>query len=78
MDFIRKQPKIEAFLEDFAYLSQALIAAYKFTQNEIYLIDAQRFANIALERFYKNMSFLRIFIAEWDSNNVFQTFNGNN
>ena len=49
---IHKTPKIEAFLEDYAFLAQALITAYKFTQNEFYLINAQRFANKALEEFY--------------------------
>jgi len=49
---IHKKPKIEAFLEDYAFLAQTQIAAYKFTQNELYLIDAQRFANKALEEFY--------------------------
>jgi uncharacterized protein YyaL (SSP411 family) len=51
---VDKKPKVEAFLEDYAFLSSALITAYKFTQNEIYLIDAQRFVNSALEKFYKN------------------------
>ncbi|MDO8454450.1 MAG: thioredoxin domain-containing protein [Sulfurimonas sp.] len=49
---IHKKPKIGALLEDYAFLSQALVAAYKFTQNELYLIDAQRFVNRALEEFY--------------------------
>ena len=49
---IHKAPKIEAFLEDYAFLSQALISAYKFTQDELYLIYAQRFANKALEELY--------------------------
>ncbi len=49
---IHKSPKVEAFLEDFAFLIQALLYAYKQTQNELYLIDAQRFANRALELFY--------------------------
>ncbi len=49
---IHKTPKIEAFLEDYAFLAQALINAYKFTQDEIYLINAQKFANKALEEFY--------------------------
>ena len=48
-----KQPKIEAFLEDYAFLSDALIQAYKTTKEDIYIIQAQRFINIALERFYK-------------------------
>ncbi len=49
---IHKTPKIEAFLEDYAFLSKTLISAYKFTQNEIYLINAQRLVNKALEEFY--------------------------
>ncbi|WP_415395964.1 thioredoxin domain-containing protein [Sulfurimonas sp. CS5] len=53
---IHKTPKVEAFLEDYAYLAQALISAYNATQDEIYLIKAQRFANIALEEFYKKGS----------------------
>lgn len=53
---IHKSPKVGAFLEDYAYLAQALISAYNATQDEIYLIKAQRFANIALEEFYKKGS----------------------
>lgn len=53
---IHKTPKVEAFLEDYAYLAQALISAYNATQDEVYLIKAQRFANIALEEFYKKGS----------------------
>ena len=49
---IHKKPKVEAFLEDYAFLTQALLSAYKQTQNELYLINAQRFANKALEEFY--------------------------
>ncbi len=49
---IDKTPKIEAFLEDYAFLASALITAFKHTKDEIYLIDAQRFANKALEEFY--------------------------
>ena len=49
---IHKEPKVEAFLEDYAFLSQALLSAYKQTQNELYLINAQRFVNKALEEFY--------------------------
>ncbi len=49
---IHKEPKVEAFLEDYAFLSAALISAYNHTQDELYLINAQRFANIALEKFY--------------------------
>ena len=49
---IHKIPKVEAFLEDYAFLSQALLTAFKQTQNELYLIHAQRFINKALEEFY--------------------------
>ena len=51
---IHKKPKVEAFLEDYAYLSLALMSAYKFTQDEMHLINAQRLTNKALELFYKN------------------------
>ncbi len=49
---IHKTPKIEAFLEDYAFLAQVLISAYSATQDELYLIRAQRFANLALEEFF--------------------------
>ncbi len=49
---IHKEPKVEAFLEDYAFLSQALLTAFKYTQDELYLIHAQRFINKALEEFY--------------------------
>ncbi|QOP45501.1 thioredoxin domain-containing protein [Sulfurimonas paralvinellae] len=49
---IHKEPKIEAFLEDYAFLSQALLSAYKYTQDELYLIQAHKLVNKALERFY--------------------------
>ncbi|SFV70856.1 Thymidylate kinase [hydrothermal vent metagenome] len=50
---IHKAPKVEAFLEDYAFLSQALLSAFKHTQEELYLIHAQRFINKALEEFYE-------------------------
>ncbi|MBN2816132.1 MAG: thioredoxin domain-containing protein [Campylobacterales bacterium] len=49
---IHKTPKVEAFLEDYAFLTRALLSAYKFNGDELYLIHAQRFANKALEEFY--------------------------
>ena len=49
---IHKTPKVEAFLEDYAFLSQALIEAFDATSDELYLIRAQHFANTALEKFY--------------------------
>lgn len=51
---IHKTPKVEAFLEDYAYLAQALISGYIATSEEVYLIRAQHLANVALEKFYKN------------------------
>ncbi len=49
---IHKKPKINAFLEDYAYLGVALISAYEATSDEVYLILAQKFANTALAKFY--------------------------
>ncbi|QOY55633.1 thioredoxin domain-containing protein [Candidatus Sulfurimonas marisnigri] len=51
---IHKKPKVEAFLEDYAYLAQALILAFNSTQDEVYLVKAHHFTNMALEEFYKN------------------------
>jgi uncharacterized protein YyaL (SSP411 family) len=51
---IHKAPKIEAFLEDYAYLSATLIEAYQCTFDELYLIKAQQLANKALELFYED------------------------
>jgi len=49
---IHRQPKVEAFLEDYAYLGRALIKGYESTFNEHYLILAQQLANSALSRYY--------------------------
>ncbi len=49
---IHTAPKIEAFLEDFAWLGTALVKAYEHTLEEHWLLLAQRLANEALERFY--------------------------
>lgn len=49
---IHKEPKIDAFLEDYAYLCQSLIEAYQSTLDERHLINAQRYAHKALELFY--------------------------
>ena len=51
---IGKTPKIHAFLEDYAYLGEALIEAYESTMDETYLIVAQKLTNAAIEKFYKN------------------------
>ena len=49
---IHKTPKIKAFLEDYAYLIQALIEAYESTLNEIYLVTATKLANKAIEQYF--------------------------
>ena len=47
-----KKPKIKAFLEDYAYLTETLIEAYKSTLNEVYLITATKLANNAIEKYF--------------------------
>ena len=49
---IHSTPKIEAFLEDYAYLGTALVRAYEHSLKPDYLLLAQSMANAALERFY--------------------------
>jgi len=51
---IGKEPKIQAFLEDYAYLSEALIEAYESTLDEVYLITATKLLNTAIEKYYEN------------------------
>ena len=51
---IGKEPKIQAFLEDYAYLSEALIEAYESTLDEVYLITATKLVNTAIEKYYEN------------------------
>jgi uncharacterized protein YyaL (SSP411 family) len=48
-----KEPTIEAFLEDYAYLCDALLQAYRTTLDERWLIEAQRLADEAVERFHE-------------------------
>jgi hypothetical protein len=45
--------KVEGFLEDYAYLSLALIQAYQTTLNTEYLLRAQRLCDKALELFFE-------------------------
>lgn len=47
-------PKIEAFLEDYAYLAEALLDAYEQTLEGYYLVLAQKLVNEALQGFYRN------------------------
>jgi len=49
---VGKKPKIKAFLEDYAYLTETLIEAYKSTLNEVYLITATKLANNAIEKYF--------------------------
>jgi len=50
---VGKKPKIEAFLEDYAYLSQSLVTAYTYTQKRRYLVLAQQLTNDAIAKFFK-------------------------
>jgi len=51
---IGKEPKIQAFLEDYAYLGEALIEAYESTLDETHLIIATKLANNAIEKYYQH------------------------
>ncbi|MGC9351268.1 MAG: thioredoxin domain-containing protein [Sulfurovum sp.] len=51
---IGKEPKIHAFLEDYAYLSDTLVEAYRSTLDEKYLVTATKLANNAIEKYYNN------------------------
>ena len=51
---IGKSPKIHAFLEDYAFLSETLIEAYESTLDETYLITASKLVNTAIEKYYEN------------------------
>jgi uncharacterized protein YyaL (SSP411 family) len=50
---MHKEPKVEAFLEDYAYLGRALVKGYESTFDEYYLILAQQLANTALTNYYE-------------------------
>ncbi len=47
-----KKPKIKAFLEDYAYLADALIEAYESTLDETYLMTATKLTNSAIEKYF--------------------------
>lgn len=47
-----KKPKIKAFLEDYAYLADTLIEAYKSTLDETYLVTATKLTNSAIEKYF--------------------------
>ncbi len=50
---IKREPKIEAFLEDYAYLCDALLQAYGTTLEERWLLLAQKLAEKAIALYYK-------------------------
>ncbi len=50
---VDSNPKIDGFLEDYAYYIDMLIEAYNQTLDEIYLIEATSIANEAIRVFYK-------------------------
>jgi len=49
-------PKVEAFLEDYAFLIQAANALYRSTLNTQYLEDAEQWAQITLKKFKEKES----------------------
>jgi uncharacterized protein len=51
---VDKTPKVEAFLEDYAYLADAYMSGYLVTLNPVYLIKSQDLVNRALVKFYEN------------------------
>ncbi len=51
---IGKEPKIQAFLEDYAYLGETLVEAYESTLDETHLIIATKLANNAIEKYYQH------------------------
>ncbi len=51
---IETEPKIEGFLEDYAYFIEAILMAFNTTLDESYLIEAISLTNEAIRVFYKN------------------------
>ena len=51
---VENNPKIEGFLEDYAYYIEALIEAYNRTLDESLVIKASNITNEAIKRFYDN------------------------
>ncbi len=48
-----KAAKVEAFLEDYAYLGLTLVSAYEVSSDKRYLREAEQLAQKALERYYE-------------------------
>jgi len=51
---VGKEPEIQAFLEDYAFLGETLIEAYESTLDEVYLITTTKLVNAAIEKYYEN------------------------
>jgi uncharacterized protein YyaL (SSP411 family) len=51
-NFKNGQPSINAFLQDYVFLIEALIGLYQVTLSEEYLIHAQHFTSYCIEHFY--------------------------
>ncbi len=51
---VDKEPKIEAFLEDYAFLAKAYLTAHATTDNYEYKAKASRLINTAIEKFYRD------------------------
>jgi len=49
-----EEAKNKAYLEDYAYLGEALISAYQTTLDESYLVIASNFSNNIIKQFYKH------------------------
>ncbi len=52
--FYGKKPVQKGFLEDYAYLADTLLVAYEETFDKTYLLNANKLANIAIKKFYKD------------------------
>jgi uncharacterized protein YyaL (SSP411 family) len=55
---IAEMSETTAFLEDYAYLAEALLEAYRVTQKETYLSEATTLANSAIEHYAKQGEWL--------------------
>ena len=51
---IDNKPKVDGFLEDYAWLVKANISAYSVSLDELYLIRATNLANEAVKRYFKD------------------------
>ncbi len=51
---IENSPKVEGFLEDYAYLIRAKLSSFSITLDEIELIEATNLLNEAIKKFYDN------------------------